>query len=154
MKSFPFDKLRLDFLVILSGEKRVETADKVCFYWGAPESKFQNCSVLAPTTAAEFDLVGVSYAKGVHVSVGTGLKYEDVCFSLHFSRVVVYYIHKGVFPLSACIFFGYSAFAITPEELGGRLQLLVAVFLTCFAIQWIITERYLYFSPDTVGPDT
>eukprot|EP00392_Amoebophrya_sp_AT5.2_P013960 g14093.t1 len=141
MKSFPFDKLRLDFLVILSGEKRVETADKVCFYWGAPESKFQNCSVVAPTTAAEFDLVGVSYAKGVHVSVGTGLKYEDVCFSLHFSRVVVYYIHKGVFPLSACIFFGYSAFAITPEELGGRLQLLVAVFLTCFAIQWIITER-------------
>ncbi len=77
-----------------------------------------------------------------HVSPGTGLKYEDVAWSLHFSRVVVYYVHKGMFPLSACIFFGYCSFIISPEELAGRLQLLVAIFLTCFAIQWIITERY------------
>ncbi|CAD7966481.1 unnamed protein product [Amoebophrya sp. A25] len=141
MKPFPFDKLRLDFAVILAGEKRVESADQVCFFWGPPDLKGHHLAVHAQTTIAEFALSAVSYAKAIHASPMTGQRYEDVAFSLHFRRVVVYYLHKGMMPLGACVFFGLCSYTISPEELAGRLQLLVAIFLTCFAIQWIITER-------------
>ncbi len=47
MMSFPFDKLRLDFVIILAGEQRVETSDQVCFYWGPVESKRRDMNVYA-----------------------------------------------------------------------------------------------------------
>ena len=44
-------------------------------------------------------------------------------------------------PLAGAVVFGLLTFIISAHLLGDRLQLLSALFLTCFAIQWTVNDR-------------
>ena len=48
---------------------------------------------------------------------------------------------KGILPLYATIMYGMMTFFIDASQLGSRMSQLTALFLTCFAIQWVILER-------------
>ncbi|CAD7925580.1 unnamed protein product [Amoebophrya sp. A25] len=70
LRSFPFDSARYDFIVCLSGEKRLEGSQEVCFEFEKSCSQSMYVPVADPQkcTSGDFDLVGVSYAKGAHQS--------------------------------------------------------------------------------------
>ena len=52
------------------------------------------------------------------------------------------YLWKGVVPLLLCFLYGCCGLTLDPiTELGDRLNLLAALFVACFAIQWTLTER-------------
>ena len=141
LMTFPFDRIRFEFLCVLAGEKRAETADKCIVALGPQEYKGQHVSIPVVPHAGEFDMTAFSYAHMIHTSPATGLSYEDVAWSVHLQRNGVFYIYKGILPLLAGVLFGFLSFVISPDELSARLQIQVAIFLTCFAIQWLITER-------------
>ncbi|CAD7964875.1 unnamed protein product [Amoebophrya sp. A25] len=93
------------------------------------------------TKAGELELSGITFAGTTHTSMMTGVKYSDVIFSLHLRRRPQLYLWKGVVPLSLCLLYGVLTTLLHPQELGGRLQTHTALFLTVFAIQWVLAER-------------
>jgi hypothetical protein len=49
--------------------------------------------------------------------------------------------------------FGFLTFATQPSELPSRLSILVALYLTCYAIQWVTIERLPRLPFNTVLDD-
>jgi len=89
----------------------------------------------------EYKLHAFSYGIANHMSPQTNVTYWDLLFSLHLSRVPNFYVIKGIAPLYVCACFGLMTYFVEPDDLGTRLALLFALFLTCFAIQWVVVER-------------
>ncbi|CAD7925621.1 unnamed protein product [Amoebophrya sp. A120] len=200
LKVFPFDVLRIDCAIWMSGQQRMESTDKVDveffpmqlggpngikedgikkdhlendhedvknqFYpllistgkpsetsidnaAGAAESvaleldpqKGNRIAVGCRTKAGELELSGITFAGNTHTSMMTGVQYSDVIFSFHLKRRPQLYLWKGVVPLSLCFLYGLLTTFLHPQELGGRLQTHTALFLTVFAIQWVLAER-------------
>ncbi|CAD7969386.1 unnamed protein product [Amoebophrya sp. A120] len=143
LRSFPFDSSRYDFIVCLSGEKRLEGSNEVKFdfekscveNFDIPVSDPQKC------TSGDFELKGVSYAKGGHSSMANPTGYEDLLISLHVKRNPKFYLFKTCFPLYAILIFGALSYCLEVSDLSGRLNLIFAMFLTCFALQWIVLDR-------------
>jgi len=93
------------------------------------------------TTSGEYELEAFSYGLLKHTSSNTGISYRDFGCSLHLKRLPNFYIMKGVIPLYSTVFLGCMSYFVEADELGTRLSLLFALFLTCFAIQWVVLER-------------
>mmetsp|Transcript_3322 Transcript_3322/g.7808 ORF Transcript_3322/g.7808 Transcript_3322/m.7808 type:complete len:473 (-) Transcript_3322:90-1508(-) len=93
------------------------------------------------TKAGELEVAGISFAGNTHTSSMTGVQYSDVIFSLHLKRRPQLYLWKGVVPLLLCFLYGVLTTFLHPMELSGRLQTHTALFLTVFAIQWVLAER-------------
>mmetsp|Transcript_4815 Transcript_4815/g.11847 ORF Transcript_4815/g.11847 Transcript_4815/m.11847 type:complete len:531 (-) Transcript_4815:417-2009(-) len=143
LRSFPFDSARYDFIVCLSGEKRLEGSPEVRFEFEKSCSQAMYVPVTDPQkcTSGDFDLVGISYAKGAHVSQANPDGYEDLLLSLHVKRNPKFYLFKTCFPLYAILVFGSLSYCLEVADLSGRLNLIFAMFLTCFALQWIVLDR-------------
>jgi hypothetical protein len=92
--------------------------------------------------SGELELIGVSFASAQHTSAMTGACYSDIIWSLHIRRRPALYLWKGVVPLLLCFVYGCCGITLDPiTHLGDRLNLLAALFVSCFAIQWTLTER-------------
>ena len=48
---------------------------------------------------------------------------------------------KGIRPLFLVALFGFAVFGLESDDLGTRLSILAALFLTTYAVQWIVIER-------------
>ena len=77
-----------------------------------------------------------------HSSPNTGLVYRDCIWSLHVQRDPTYYIFKGAVPIYVIVAFAFFQFAMDVDaQLTERLNFLVALMLSSFAIQWTVTDR-------------
>ncbi|CAD7947233.1 unnamed protein product [Amoebophrya sp. A120] len=144
LRSFPFDSVRYDFVLGLSGEKRLEGSCDVRFDWEKTCEMILKVPVLPPSkcSSGDFDMKGISYAKGRHYTPTNPTDgYEDVLLSLHVKRNPKFYLFKTCFPLYAILIFGSLSYCLEVTDLSGRLNLIFAMFLTCFALQWIVLDR-------------
>ena len=68
--------------------------------------------------------------------------YRDCIWSLHVQRDPTYYIFKGAVPIYVIVAFAFFQFAMDVDaQLTERLNFLVALMLSSFAIQWTVTDR-------------
>ena len=90
----------------------------------------------------EFVCTAVTFGVFKHSSPNTGLVYRDCIWSLHVQRDPTYYIYKGAVPIYVIVGFAFFQFAMeVDQELTERLNFLVALMLSSFAIQWTVTDR-------------
>ena len=84
----------------------------------------------------------VTFGVFKHSSPNTGLVYRDCIWSLHIQRDPTYYIFKGAVPIYVIVAFAFFQFAMDVDaQLTERLNFLVALMLSSFAIQWTATDR-------------
>ena len=149
MRAFPFDGVRVDLSVALFGNRRRENVEQVQLAWKRPnlpdraadswfgEHQHVNWHV-ANKFSGDYEICALSY--GTLFSTWNGGT-QHVGFSLHLKRSPGFYVLKGILPLYATIMYGMMTFFIGASQLGSRMSQLTALFLTCFAIQWVILER-------------
>ena len=90
----------------------------------------------------EFVCTAVTFGIFKHSSPNTGLVYRDCIWSLHIKRDPTYYIFKGAVPIYVIVGFAFFQFAMDVDaQLTERLNFLVALMLSSFAIQWTVTDR-------------
>lgn len=92
-------------------------------------------------TQEEWVTTGVYWAVGQHVSVATGNAYSDFLIGFERKRTPTYMLHKAVYPTMLCAYFGLCTSLVPSSELEGRLSLLLSLFLTIYAIQWVTSDR-------------
>ena len=51
------------------------------------------------------------------------------------------YIRKAVWPTLLCALLSVAALVVPTTELGDRFSILLTLFLTAYAIQWVSTDR-------------
>jgi hypothetical protein len=133
LRTFPFDAFRLDFGVSLKSD-----AD----FTFAAGAGGEHVHVQAPRDTGEFSLVRLAYGLATTTSPFSGTVWLQTIFTITVTRAPTYYVIKGILPLSMIVFL--TALAVHTEDvsqLGSRLSVIVAMFLTCFAIQWVILDR-------------
>ena len=97
---------------------------------------------VGPRRQGEFVCTAVTFGVFKHSSPNTGLVYRDCIWSLHIVRDPTYYIFKGAVPIYVIVGFALFQFAMdVDQELTDRLNFLVALMLSSFAIQWTVTDR-------------
>jgi hypothetical protein len=89
----------------------------------------------------EWVVTSLRWGFGEHHSAASGVFYHDVLCLLHRKRVPDYYLVKAVHPTLICCFLSLAALIIPADELGTRFSVLLTLFLTVFAIQWVTTDR-------------
>ena len=65
----------------------------------------------------------------------------DLLLSFHIKRTPSFYVSKGIRPLFMVALFGFIVFGLESDDLGTRISVLAALFLTAFAVQWVTIER-------------
>ena len=65
----------------------------------------------------------------------------DLLLSFQIKRTPSFYVAKGIRPLFLVALFGFAVFGLESDDLGTRLSILAALFLTTYAVQWIVIER-------------
>ena len=76
-----------------------------------------------------------------HSSPASGLDYHDAVVILHRRRVPSYYLMKALYPTAVCGFLAMASLIVPAEDLAARFGILLTLFLTVFAIQWITNDR-------------
>ena len=144
-RSFPFDSARIDFLFCMSDEARLESDvdvdlnfDRRCHVSG----ELRQIDWVCPRRQGEFVCTALTFGVFKHTSPNTGLGFCDCVWSLHVARDPTYYIFKGAVPIYVIVCFALFQFAMDVDtQLSERLNFLVALMLSSFAIQWTVTDR-------------
>eukprot|EP01052_Picozoa_sp_SAG31_P013718 SAG31_NODE_832_length_11660_cov_2.612091_6_plen_394_part_00 len=89
----------------------------------------------------EWEMAGLYWAAAEHSSPSTGLRYGDFLVGFSRRRLPNYMLHKAVYPTLLCAYFGLCVCVVPSEDLVGRLSLLLSLFLTVYAIQWVSVDR-------------
>ena len=146
-RSFPFDSARIDWLFCMSDEVKLETDVDIELDFDRRNVKSQGgelrqCEWVGQRRQGEFVCTAVTFGVFKHSSPNTGLVYRDCIWSLHVTRDPTYYIFKGAVPIYVIVGFAFFQFAMeVDQELTERLNFLVALMLSSFAIQWTVTDR-------------
>ena len=143
LQNFPFDSIRLDTFFCFSGEKRLETAKDIDIVYDYKLNNGKKCDVVFTplNKSGEFRVDACSYALASHASPYSGDVYNDVIFSMQISRDPTYYKWKAQFPTMAIVIISCLTFNASPDEFLGRIEIVIGMFLTSFAIQWTVMER-------------
>lgn len=115
-------------------------AELVLSYDAATGGTDPNAKVIC-RTQEEWVTAGLYWAVGQHVSVATGNAYSDFLIGIERKRTPTYMLHKAVYPTMLCAYFGLCTSLVPSSELEGRLSLLLSLFLTIYAIQWVTSDR-------------
>ena len=146
-RSFPFDSARIDFLFCMSDEIKLETDVDIELDFDRRNVKSQGGELrqvewIGQRRQGEFVCTAVTFGIFKHTSPNTGLVYRDCIWSLHVQRDPTYYIFKGAVPIYVIVAFAFFQFAMDVDaQLTERLNFLVALMLSSFAIQWTVTDR-------------
>jgi hypothetical protein len=89
----------------------------------------------------EWTVTSLRWGFGEHFSSASGVSYHNAVCLLHRKRVPDYYLVKAVYPTLICCLLSLAALIIPADELGTRFSVLLTLFLTVFAIQWVTTDR-------------
>ena len=158
MRLFPFDSTRVDVSVIFSGTRRKEMLDleiKPVLTRPNPPNRvkaghpLQHIEWLCTRHSDDYEMVAVSYALGSHPRPGffslphhtADTRMADLLLSFQIKRTPSFYVAKGIRPLFLVALFGFAVFGLESDDLGTRLSILAALFLTTYAVQWIVIER-------------
>ena len=91
---------------------------------------------------SEFILEGLSYGLAVHHSPNIKEQvYHDLVFSFHLTRDPTFYFWKAQVPTIAIVIVSMLTYIYDPGDLGDKMETVMAMFLTSFAIQWTVMER-------------
>ena len=144
LKNFPYDSVRLDGFLCCSNEQRLEDDKDIVLVldnknkYGLPMNLF--CDVYYKK--GEYILSGISYGLARHSSPNLkNQMYRDYIFSLHLKRNPTFFFWKAQIPTLAIVLVSLLSFAMEPGDLGDRMETVLAMFLTSFAIQWTVMER-------------
>uniref|UniRef100_A0A7S3ZTL6 Neurotransmitter-gated ion-channel ligand-binding domain-containing protein n=1 Tax=Pelagomonas calceolata TaxID=35677 RepID=A0A7S3ZTL6_9STRA len=146
-RSFPFDSARIDWLFCMSDEVKLETDVDIELDFDRRNVKSQGGELrqmewVGQRRQGEFVCTAVTFGVFKHSSPNTGLVYRDCIWSLHVQRDPTYYIFKGAVPIYVIVAFAFFQFAMDVDaQLTERLNFLVALMLSSFAIQWTVTDR-------------
>ena len=146
-RSFPFDSARIDWLFCMSDEVKLETDVDIELDYDRRNVKSQGGELrqvewIGPRRQGEFVCTAVTFGVFKHSSPNTGLVYRDCIWNLHIVRDPTYYIFKGAVPIYVIVAFAFFQFAMDVDaQLTERLNFLVALMLSSFAIQWTVTDR-------------
>ncbi|CAD7953743.1 unnamed protein product [Amoebophrya sp. A120] len=165
MRAFPFDSVRIDVSVFLSAS-RSELFTDLQMSFQRPNlprklqdgysGKWQQFQWNCVKHSGDYELFRVSYGEGRlcgNWSAEKPVVKPGLMFSVHLKRTPGFYLQKGILPLYLCAFFSLITFLTEPIDLVGRLQMLFALFLTSFAIQWVTLERLPRLPFNTVLDD-
>ena len=158
MRLFPFDSTRVDVSIIFSGTRRKEMLDleiKPVLTRPNPPNRvkaghpLQHIEWLCTRHSDDYEMVAVSYALGSHPRPGffslphhtADTRMADLLLSFQIKRTPSFYVAKGIRPLFLVALFGFAVFGLESNDLGTRLSILAALFLTTYAVQWIVIER-------------
>ena len=156
MRAFPFDGARVDLSVILGGKRRDTNEDiRISLQRANMPSRVEKCGPVqsidwnCPRRSGEYQISAVSYGVSVHYIPqpykhprhGPDAQRVAYVFSIHIERSPYFYLWKGMVPLFSCALFAYITFALEPDELGNRMAIVSALFLTTYAIQYVTIER-------------
>ena len=142
--NFPFDSLRLDAFFCLSNELRLENRNDVRMHFNNKDknNKPHNIFLNQSHERGEFILDGISYGLGDHASPNMkNQEYDDVAISFHLRRNPTFYIYKAQVPTIAIVLVSLLTFVYDGADLGDRMETVMGMFLTSFAIQWTVMER-------------
>ena len=92
-------------------------------------------------TQEEWVTSAIYWAVAQHASAASGNTYSDFLIGFERKRMPTYMLHKAVYPTMLCAYFGLCTSFVPSTELGGRLSLLLSLFLTIYAIQWVTSDR-------------
>ena len=149
MRAFPFDGGRVDLSMAMFGNRRRENFQQVQLAWKRPNlpdrvadswfGEHQHINWHIPNKfSGDYEICALSYGT---LFAGWNGGTQHVAISIHLKRSPGFYVLKGIFPLYATMMYGMMTFFIDASQLGSRMSQLTALFLTCFAIQWVILER-------------
>jgi len=89
----------------------------------------------------EFQIVK-SGAKIESHKVGTGnCLFPHFVYALKIERKSGFFLSKVAFVFGMCLFCAWASFFLGPDDIGDRLNLLLTLFLTSVAFQFVINER-------------
>lgn len=91
--------------------------------------------------AEEWRVSSIVWGLAQHSSPNTGAVYHDCVVQVLRRRAAGFYLVKALYPTALCALLSLSALVIPSEELANRLTVVLSVFLTVFAIQWVTTDR-------------
>ena len=144
LMNFPYDSLRIDAFVTLSGELRLENSKDIVLQLENKNKDGKNVNIMmeAPRERGEFILEGLSYGLAEHHSPNIKEQvYHDLVFSFHLTRDPTFYFWKAQVPTSAIVIVSMLTYIYDPGDLGDKMETVMAMFLTSFAIQWTVMER-------------
>ncbi|CAD7958878.1 unnamed protein product [Amoebophrya sp. A25] len=166
LRAFPFDSVRIDVSVFLTGQRRGETINDIALSFQRPNlprklednfsGKWQQFQMNCVKHSGDYELFRLSVGEGrmcMNWAAEQPLIKPALIFSIQLKRTPGFYMQKGILPLYLCACFGLVTFLTEPIELTGRLQMLFALFLTSFAIQWVTLERLPRLPFNTVLDD-
>mmetsp|Transcript_18089 Transcript_18089/g.45357 ORF Transcript_18089/g.45357 Transcript_18089/m.45357 type:complete len:630 (-) Transcript_18089:150-2039(-) len=148
LRVFPFDSLRLDWSIQPNNMKRFDGNDELQLRvdrvnTGAKREAGHPQQHLnwypGNRQSGEYECVEFRYALGA--IVWKEKRIRQFLFSLHVRRTSTYYVLKGMVPLYFSMLFGAMNYFLEVNDLSTRLQTILGLFLTCFAIQWTLLER-------------
>lgn len=91
--------------------------------------------------AEEWRVSSIVWGLAQHTSPSTGVEYHDFVVQVLRRRAAGFYLVKALYPTALCGLLSLSALVIPADELANRLTVVLSVFLTVFAIQWVTTDR-------------
>jgi len=144
LKNFPFDCVRIDSLFCLSGEKRLETTKEItlAFDWKGIDGAQRSVRFVPNPRNGEYAIEGISYGLGLHSSPNNkDTSYNDALLSLHLKRDPTFFIWKAIVPTVAIVCVCFLSYAMDTDDIGSRMETVIGMFLTSFAIQWTVMER-------------
>ena len=144
LKNFPYDCLRLDTFLCLSGEHRLESSKDITLKLGRTLVSGKEAHIICPAhfRSGEFIMTGMSYGLGFHTSPNMkDQKYIDLVFSCHLKRDPTFYKYKAIYPTMAIVLVSLATYSMDAADLGDRMETVIGMFLTSFAIQWTVMER-------------
>ncbi|CAD7934430.1 unnamed protein product [Amoebophrya sp. A25] len=97
----------------------------------------------APLLSGEFAVTRFVYGMGENKSPLSGMFFRHIFFRIEIQRDPTYYLHKGVAPMLVLFLVSVtSTICLNSRDFAGdKLNVLLAAFLTLFAIQWTIADR-------------
>ncbi|CAD7965670.1 unnamed protein product [Amoebophrya sp. A120] len=148
LRVFPFDSLRLDLSVSSHNLKRFDGVSEIQLRLdrknpGGRKDKghpHQHVNwICTNKNSGEYECVELRY--GLGRLTWKEKRIPQFLFSFSLKRTANYYVLKGIIPLYCSMLFGAMNYFTEVNDLSTRLQSLLALFLTCFAIQWTLLER-------------
>ena len=87
-------------------------------------------------------MTGITYGLANHSSPNMKEQaYEDLLVSLHLKRDPTFYKYKAIYPTMAIVIVSLATYTMDAADLGDRMETVIGMFLTSFAIQWTVMER-------------
>eukprot|EP01052_Picozoa_sp_SAG31_P039084 SAG31_NODE_5346_length_2594_cov_6.626052_2_plen_321_part_00 len=89
----------------------------------------------------EWRTVRLEWGFGHHTSSASGVSYHDFVVMITRRREPGYYLTKALYPTAICGLLSTAGLIVPADELANRFGILLTLFLTVFAIQWITNDR-------------